>query len=165
MRVFAVSGHSGSGKTTLVEGLVKELTERGYSVITVKSAKEDVPDTQNSDTWRHREAGAITTILLGPNSAVTRQYTRLSIKEALDELECDFVLLEGLKELDLPRFWCTMKEVGEEPLPKGTKGLILRPNHISNRPELEVSAFTLRDIGQLADIVEREAVLLSEIAL
>jgi molybdopterin-guanine dinucleotide biosynthesis protein B len=165
MRVFAVSGYSGSGKTTLVEGLVKELTERGHSVITVKNTKEDVPDTQGSDTWRHREAGAITTILLGPKSTVTRHYSRRSISEALDGLECDYVLLEGLKELDLPRFWCTNEGVGDEPLPDGTKALILWEEHSANQPVSKIPVFTLEAINQLADIVENESVDLSDINL
>ena len=60
MKICTIVGVRKSGKTTTVTGLIKELKKRGYRVGTVKSVfcPEFTLDTSDSNTWRHREAGA-----------------------------------------------------------------------------------------------------------
>jgi len=57
--VFGVTGWKNSGKTTLVERLVRNLTERGYRIATIKHAHHafDI-DREGTDSFRHRQAGA-----------------------------------------------------------------------------------------------------------
>ncbi|NDA07995.1 MAG: adenylyl-sulfate kinase, partial [Alphaproteobacteria bacterium] len=44
--VFGLAGFSGSGKTTLAEKLIRELTERGFSLASIKHAHHAFdPDT------------------------------------------------------------------------------------------------------------------------
>ena len=59
MKLYGVVGWKNAGKTTLMEGLVSEITGRGFSVSTIKHAHHafDV-DRPGKDSWRHRAAGA-----------------------------------------------------------------------------------------------------------
>jgi len=68
--VISVVGTSGVGKTTLVERLLPELRARGLRVGTVKHASHGfVADRVGSDSWRHQQAGAESTLLVGPEGA------------------------------------------------------------------------------------------------
>jgi molybdopterin-guanine dinucleotide biosynthesis protein B len=59
MKITTIIGHSGSGKTTLIEKLVRELTQRGLRVATIKHAHHSVQlDTPGKDSWRYTQAGA-----------------------------------------------------------------------------------------------------------
>ncbi len=57
--VFGITGWKNSGKTTLVERLVREFTDRGYRIATIKHAHHmfDI-DKEGTDSYRHRQAGA-----------------------------------------------------------------------------------------------------------
>ena len=106
MRVFAVSGFSGTGKTTLVEALVRELVRNGHSVATIKSSKHEPGPEEGTDTWRHSEAGASVTIFLKAEGDSGGLRERIG-QENLAQIEGnDFLLIEGMKSIDIPRFWC-----------------------------------------------------------
>jgi molybdopterin-guanine dinucleotide biosynthesis protein B len=62
--VVSVVGRKNSGKTTLVEGIVRDLTRRGYRVGTIKhDAHAFEIDHEGKDSWRHRRAGAQTVVI------------------------------------------------------------------------------------------------------
>ena len=108
-RVIGVAGFKNSGKTTLVEGLVRELSSRGYCVSTVKHAHHSFDiDHKGRDSFRHRKAGA-------REVAVVARERWALIHEAKDEeppslaemLEmmspCDIIIVEGYKGGDQPK--------------------------------------------------------------
>jgi molybdopterin-guanine dinucleotide biosynthesis protein B len=68
VQIIDVAGLKKSGKTTVVEGLVRELTNRGFKVGTIK--KIHIPnftiDQEGKDTFRHKRAGAEFVISLAP---------------------------------------------------------------------------------------------------
>lgn len=109
MRVVNVAGYQDVGKTTLVERLVPVLAEYGR-VATVKSIHHDVEiDTPETDTYRHREAGAETVVGIAPS--LTFEIRRrgkaegVTVESKLTELRdrgYDFVVVEGFKEARLP---------------------------------------------------------------
>jgi len=67
MKVVSLSGPSDSGKTTLVERLLECLQEGDERVATVKSIHHDIEiDTPDTDTHRHRTAGAETVVGITP---------------------------------------------------------------------------------------------------
>lgn len=124
MRVFNVVGYSSSGKTTLVESIVSELKSRDYSVGTVKSiscgskgcAHRNVPcshgeennhrfsiDTKGSDTNRHKVAGAdqIASWAVGETAIIRDR--KLKLYELIENFDLDFLIIEGGKNLSLPR--------------------------------------------------------------
>ncbi|MFB0500664.1 MAG: molybdopterin-guanine dinucleotide biosynthesis protein B, partial [Candidatus Hadarchaeaceae archaeon] len=57
LRTIVIAGRKNSGKTKVIEGLVKELTSRGYSVGTVKHVPKQgfTLDQSGTDTWRHAQ--------------------------------------------------------------------------------------------------------------
>ncbi|MCK4424947.1 molybdopterin-guanine dinucleotide biosynthesis protein B, partial [Candidatus Bathyarchaeota archaeon] len=105
--VIGVVGFRKSGKTTVVEGLVGELTKRGYRVATAKhiSQKGFSMDQKGKDTWRHAAVGA------NPVVGVSDVETSVLIKNgmnrfSLDELlgftpKADVILLEGFSRMVL----------------------------------------------------------------
>ncbi len=103
--MFCISGYSNSGKTTLLTKVVGALSEKGYRVATVKNSKENILPPEGSDTFRHLEAGAVTSVLLGPSSSTVRYTHRIELN-TLKEIDADFLLIEGMKESDIPKIWC-----------------------------------------------------------
>jgi len=103
-KVLLIVGYKKVGKTTLIEKLIPELSSRGYRVGTVKHHHSDFPvsvDTVGTDTWRHRQAGAVSVALATPTDIATFRDGASSI--TLDQLvsglaETDIVLVEGFHE-------------------------------------------------------------------
>lgn len=159
MRVFAVSGFSFSGKTFLLEQIVEKLTSEGISVATVKSTKEDIRAPEGTDTWRHGIAGANPTVLAGPNTMTIRFNNRVSILKVADALNVDYLLLEGFKELDVPKFWCigeTSEEVTE--IPKTVRAIICWEGAKIDSSFAEIPVISNAEIDELTSIVKAEAI-------
>ena len=67
--ILSIVGKSGSGKTTLIEKLLPELKHRGMRIGTIKhSAHEMDMDKPGKDSWRHRQAGADTVMVVSPQT-------------------------------------------------------------------------------------------------
>ncbi len=114
-RVFAISGLSGSGKTTLLERVIPELMRRGVRVAAVKSSNEDVLAQAGTDTRRLWEAGASGTALVGPSVTTMRWRQRLPLREIVERLDADIVIIEGMKREPIPRLWCIRGEAVPPP--------------------------------------------------
>jgi len=66
--ILAIVGRSNSGKTTLLEKLIAELTRQGLRIGTIKhSHHQPEMDIPGKDSWRHKQAGAVTSLLVGSN--------------------------------------------------------------------------------------------------
>jgi len=98
--VLAIVGYSNSGKTTLMEKLVSGLVDKGLRIATIKhSHHQPEMDTPGKDSWRHKQAGAATSLLVGPEKMLMVS----DVDEALNpELltarlfsDYDLVLVEG----------------------------------------------------------------------
>ena len=64
--ILSIVGKSNSGKTTLLEKLITELTGRGWRVATIKHNKHGFNiDHEGKDSYRHKKAGALTTVEIG----------------------------------------------------------------------------------------------------
>lgn len=101
VRVVAVVGYRGAGKTRVVEGLVKELSRRGYAVATIKHVvgKKFSIDHPGKDTWRHAEAGASVVVSLSPREVATIERKAARLDEVLRRFEgLDFIIMEGFKK-------------------------------------------------------------------
>jgi len=65
--ILSIVGYSNSGKTTLMEKLVSGLVAKGLRIATIKhSHHQPEMDTPGKDSWRHKQAGASTSLLIGP---------------------------------------------------------------------------------------------------
>ena len=125
MRVFAISGFSGTGKTTIVEGIVRELVKSGYTVATIKSSTHDPTPEQGTDTWRHTQAGASVSLFLKKDNGNATIKERIG-KKNLEKLEeIDFLVIEGMKSVDIPRLWCVGdNEIDSGEIPLNTQAII-----------------------------------------
>jgi len=64
-KVISFIAKSGTGKTTLIVKIIKILTAKGYRVSSIKHTDHDFKaDIQGKDSWRHKNAGAFSTMLL-----------------------------------------------------------------------------------------------------
>ena len=106
MRVFAVSGYSGTGKTTLIEKIIRSLVASGHTVASIKSSIHKAGPDQGKDTLRHLQAGASMTIFLDPSSTSTFIRNRIDPEEWVKLARHDFLIIEGMKSADIPKFWC-----------------------------------------------------------
>lgn len=103
MKIFGVVGWKNTGKTGLMERLVHEITERGFSVSTIKHAHHSFDvDHQGKDSYRHRQAGAQEVLLASKNRWALMHELRDQAEPTLDDLlkhisPVDLVLIEGYK--------------------------------------------------------------------
>lgn len=161
MRVFAVSGFSGRGKTSIVEAIVKTLHTKGYAVITVKSSKHNFQEEEGSDSWRHRQAGAKSTIIVGPSSTLIYHGERKALREILTGTEADYLIIEGMKESDVPKFWCIgTASIDYQYLPKSVKAVITWERQGRGQGK-GIPIIDADDVDMLVAIVEKEAIDLS----
>ena len=163
MRVFAIAGFSGTGKTGLIELLVRELTRRGFSVSTMKSSNEDIADSEGTDTWRHKLAGAEKTIFIGPESVTIRMERPPKLGEFLSSVSSDILLIEGMKEKNIPKIWC----IGEGVVPDETPANVIAYYawEGNQRGEQDSPVYQKEHISELADLVETASVELSKLEI
>jgi len=153
--IVSIVGFSGSGKTTLLEKLIRELTTRGYRVGTVKHDVHGFEmDKPGKDSWRHKQAGAVATIISSPRQIGMVMDVDHDLQP--DELKrffpnVDIVFTEGYKEGDKPKVEIFRAGLRDEPLCKDDNHLIAL---VTDRTvELGVPRFSLDDIKGLGDFL------------
>lgn len=153
--MVSVVGYSGAGKTTLLEKLISELTSRGFRIGTIKHDVHGFQmDKPGKDSWRHKQAGALTTIISSPRQIgmVKDVQAELGPAALLPLLsDVDMVLLEGYKQADHPKIEIFREEVHSELVCPGDKNLIA---FVTNTTlDTDVPQFPLHDIAGLADFL------------
>ena len=100
--VNVVASCFNTGKTVLIEGLIKELKNRGYTVATIKHDVHGFDiDKEGKDTWRHRKAGAEAVIISSrERMALIREVQEeIPLEELIKQVEdFDFIIIEGYKK-------------------------------------------------------------------
>ena len=156
--VNIVGSGSNVGKTFLLEGLIKELKFRGYSIATIKHDVHGFDiDKKGKDTYKHREAGSETVIISSKNRFAM-------IKELEEETELndiikmvkdkDIILIEGYKKSDLRKIEVYREGVSEEILTPKEKLIAIASNeHIKYS---DVPIVKKDDYKVLADLVQKE---------
>src|SRR2546426_11060413 len=88
--ILCVVGRSNSGKTTLIERLIPELVREGYRVATIKHAGHGFDlDTEGKDSWRHKQAGAHTVIVMSKGSLAL--FTDVEYEIGVEDLRARYV--------------------------------------------------------------------------
>ena len=155
--IVSIVGKSDSGKTTLIEKLIAELNRRGYKVASVKHDAHDFEmDKEGKDSWRHKKAGATTTIISSPHKlAIVSDTDRdLRLSELRDRFitEEDMVLSEGYYRDNQPKIEISRKKEPDALLCANDPSLIAVA---SKYPiELTVPWFHLDDIKSIGDFIE-----------
>lgn len=107
--IFQVAGYKNSGKTTIVSKLIKQLTEEGLNVVSIKhhghSGKPDtVPD---KDTQKHLGAGALASVVEGDGQLLLQAEKNVwTLEEQIQLLsffQPDVILIEGFKNENYPK--------------------------------------------------------------
>lgn len=102
---FAICGAKDSGKTTLITRLIPLLAARGLRVVTIKHDGHDfVGDVPGTDSYRHREAGAVGTAILSQSHWLAQGMGTVDEGFLMGMLPtCDLALLEGFKASAYPK--------------------------------------------------------------
>ena len=122
MKVFSVAGYHHTGKTTVTVELIKNLKERGFTVTSIKDIHNEnfTMEKEGSNSWKHARASGDTVIARGISETYQIWNRQLSLNEMLSNLKSDFVVVEGMKNVALPRIICAKDEEQLEELIDGT---------------------------------------------
>ena len=160
MRLFGVVGWKNAGKTGLMERLVTEITERGFTVSTVKHAHHtfDV-DHPGKDSYRHRVAGATEVLLASRNRFALMHELRDTHEPSLAELltklaPVDLVLIEGYKRDTHPKIEAHRSVTGNPLI--ASDDPTVRAIASDTALELDRPVFDLNDTSAIADFILAE---------
>ncbi|MFN0218324.1 MAG: molybdopterin-guanine dinucleotide biosynthesis protein B [Hyphomicrobium sp.] len=158
--LVGVAGWSNAGKTTLIEKLTRHFTAEGLRVATIKHThhKFDI-DRPDSDTTRHRLAGASeTAIVSGSRVAVIEEIDARgepSLDDVAERLKpADLIFVEGFKSAAIPKIEVRRAAVAAERLLAAGDPLVFA---IAADYELDghgKPVFALDDIAGIATAIE-----------
>ncbi|WP_038246768.1 molybdopterin-guanine dinucleotide biosynthesis protein B [Ghiorsea bivora] len=106
--VLAIVGYSNSGKTTLMEKLISKLSAHGLNVCSIKHSHHQLEmDTPGKDSWRHKQAGASGSLLVGPEQMLmVKNVAQAQTPQQLADThfpDADLVLVEGYASMPCPK--------------------------------------------------------------
>ena len=141
MKIISIVGKKNTGKTSLTMNVIEELTKRGYNVASIKHSHHSIEmDKKNTDTWKHKQAGANLVVGVGSttffNARKEHDLNRiLYLLKHFDDF--DFVIIEGYKKYNYPK-------------------IITSPELKDKYTIKEVNSFTItpEEISELADLIE-----------
>ncbi|MBI3356433.1 MAG: molybdopterin-guanine dinucleotide biosynthesis protein B [Nitrospirae bacterium] len=148
-------GKSNSGKTTFIERVIPELIRAGYKVATVKHAGHGFDlDTEGKDSWRHKQAGASSVVVLSKGSMamfadVSDQMKVEEVRDRFLDGTYDLIIAEGWKNEGYPKIVIVREQVGEILI--SSEGLLAV---VSDKPiDLDVPVFALNDVPAVAALI------------
>jgi molybdopterin-guanine dinucleotide biosynthesis protein B len=156
--ILSIVGKSNVGKTTLLEKVVSELTTRGYRIGTIKhDAHSFQIDHEGKDSWRHKNSGAVMTIISSPSQLALVADTDHdhTISELRDRFvhDVDLLITEGYKRERHPKVEVYRKEAHEQLLCESDDNLVAIAGAPDDYPE-NVPVFDLNDPTGLCDFIE-----------
>lgn len=141
MQVVSVVGKKNSGKTSLTIKIIEALKGRGYKVATIKHSHHTMEmDKENTDTWRHKQAGSQLVVGIGSTTFFNVKQDMdlerlLFLIKIMDDV--DFVVIEGFKKYNYPK-------------------IATSPNVVDEYTIKEVNSFeiTPEEVEELIDLIE-----------
>ncbi|OQD59503.1 molybdopterin-guanine dinucleotide biosynthesis protein B [Methanobrevibacter arboriphilus JCM 13429 = DSM 1125] len=139
IKIISVVGKKDTGKTSLTVKIIKELRKRSFKVATIKHSHHMLEmDRENTDTWKHKEAGSETVVGIG-----SRTFFNINKDLSLERLlfliklidEPDFVVVEGFKNYNYAKI-STSKEINDEFTLKNVDALNIKDSEIPKLVDL-----------------------------
>jgi molybdopterin-guanine dinucleotide biosynthesis protein B len=155
--IVSIVGKSNSGKTTLLEKIIADLVHRGYRVATIKHNRHGFNiDHEGKDIYRHKKAGAHTTVVSSPHQLalvqdVDHDHSFEEIREKFIS-GADIILTEGFKVNDYPKIEVFRSELKRELISKKEGGLVAVATNVSL--DIDVPCLDLNDPKTVADFIE-----------
>jgi len=148
----AFTGPSGSGKTTLIQKVAKELIKTQKVAIIKHDPKDKaIFDVEGKDSYKFSKTGAEVVV------ASSNRTTYLSQREkSLDEIiemfgDFDYLLVEGLKSLPLPRIAIFRGSI-EESYFKFSEAMAI-DNSIDIKSYITPTSLDILDLNSIEDII------------
>ena len=152
--IVSLVGYSGSGKTTFLEKLIPALSKFGLKVATIKHDVHGFEmDKPGKDTWRHKKAGAVATIISSVSKiGLVMDSDHDHDPEELTRLfpEVDIVLTEGYKDTPHLKLEIFRPDVTENKIPLCTNDPHLLAIVSNQKVLLSIPRFGLNDIEGVA---------------
>ena len=139
IKIISVVGKKNTGKTSLTVKIIKELKKRSFKVATIKHSHHMLEmDRENTDTWKHKEAGSETVVGIG-----NRTFFNIDKDLTLERLlfliklidEPDFVVVEGFKNYNYAKI-STSNEINDEFTLKNVDALNIKDSEIPKLVDL-----------------------------
>ena len=161
---ICIVGFSDSGKTGVTVALVTALRQKGLRVGTIKHDVHGFEmDRPGKDSWRHKQAGALTTIISSPHQiGMVRDVDYDHQPHELLPLfsDMDIVLIEGFKRANLPKIEVHRPENKKMPACKDDPLLLAV---VSSAPlQWGVPVYSFENIEALADLIMTKFALNSQ---
>ena len=157
--IVSIVGKSNSGKTTLLEKIIPELVKRGYRVATIKHNLHGFDiDHEGKDSYRHKKAGAHTTIVSSPHQLALIQ--DVDHNYSLDEIRdryiknVDIILTEGYKGNPFPKIEVFRSDLEHALLCRKEDDLLAVAADI--KLDIGVPCFDINDFQSLVDLIENK---------
>ena len=149
---------SNVGKTFVIQGIIRELKLRGYSVATIKHDVHGFDiDKKGKDTYKHREAGAETVIISSKNRLAM-------IRELEEEIELnevirlvkdkDIILVEGYKKSNLRKIEVYRNGISENIITPKDKLIAIASDVGLDINDVDV--INKEDYKELVNLIEKE---------
>ena len=156
MKVFNIIGFHNSGKTTAVENLIGFFRSKGQSVSTIKDIHQEhwTMEKAGSNSDRHLKASQSCVFARGLHETHLIWKRQLPLEEMLAHLNTEWVIIEGMSELSLPKIVVAKNESEAEQLITNTVFAITGPISESIAQFQNIPCINARtSIDQLGDLV------------
>ena len=152
MKAFCVIGLHNTGKTTAVENLIKFFKQKDKSISTIKDihAENFTMEKQGSNTDRHLKASNSYVFARGLNETHLIWDRQLSFTEMIRHIDTEWLIIEGMKELPLPKIIAARTAEDIEMLLDETVIAITGSYSESHESYKEIPAYNaVRDVDKL----------------
>lgn len=158
--IVGIAGWKKSGKTTLSVRLIEEFTLRGLKVATIKHAHHEFQvDNEETDSARHRRAGAAQTAVVGGKrwALITelKGAPEPNFEEIVASLEpADLIVVEGYKSAPIPKVEARRQaQLSKRALAdEGPLVIAIASDHPVDGKGLPV--FSLDDVREIANLID-----------
>lgn len=145
-----------TGKTTFIEGIIPELSRRGYRIMTLKYSCHSFDiDQEDTDSYKHYNSGAHRTVIVGPDKCAviekTDQHKDLyEITNKYDDV--DLIVTEGFRKLNEMTIEI-IRECKTKKLTTSAKNLLAVASDTSDIKTI-APIYDLNDYSGICDLIE-----------